>query len=433
MRFQAPRGTHDVLPGVSFQWRFAEEKFREVCRRFGYGEIRTPTFEDTRLFLRGIGESSEIVVDKQMYTFDDPGGDSLTLRPEGTAPTVRAFLEHSLYAQGPITKVFYVGPIFRYERPQSGRLREHHQCGIEVFGATDPAADAEVIQLGVAYLRSLGITGEEIHLNSVGCPLCRPGYLQRLREFIDPSLDRMCGNCKRRYEVNPLRILDCKVEECRQTSAGAPPILEALCDECGEHFRGCRETLDLYDIEYVLDNRLVRGLDYYTKTAFEFLHAGLGAQSAVLSGGRYDGLVEECGGSGTPGVGFGSGIERVLLAMEAENRTIQQPECVTAFVITLGEAARKVGLKLLNELRAGGVAADIDYAGRSMKAQMKEANRSGATYALILGDDEVNHGVVTLKDLRTSEQESIQRQEVCTAILTNVSGDRGVNNEPGDC
>lgn len=433
MKFQAPRGTHDVLPGDFFRWRFAEQRFQEICRRFGYREIRTPTFEDTQLFLRGIGECSEIVVDKQMYTFDDPGGDSLTLRPEGTAPTVRAFLEHSLCAQGPITKVFYIGPIFRYERPQSGRLREHHQCGIELIGTQDPAADAEVIQLGVSYIRSLGISGEAIHLNSVGCPVCRPGYLQVLRDFLTPLLDRMCGNCKRRYEVNPLRILDCKVEACREATEGVPPILDSLCHECRDHFVGCRETLDLYSIEYVLDHRLVRGLDYYTKTAFEFLHSGLGAQSAILSGGRYDGLIEECGGNPTPGVGFGSGIERMLLAMEAEKCEVPHPESLTIFVISLGEGTRQPALKLMADLRAAGIAADTDYAGRSLKSQMKEANRVGANFAIIIGEDEVKQGVVTLKDLMKGKQELVQGQHVLTEVLASLSGHRGAENEPGDC
>ncbi|OIO91028.1 MAG: histidine--tRNA ligase [Armatimonadetes bacterium CG2_30_59_28] len=417
MRFQAPRGTHDVLPGDSFRWRFVEETFREVCRRFGYAEIRTPTFEDTQLFLRGIGEGSEIVVDKQMYSFNDPGGDSLTLRPEGTAPAVRAFLENSLHAQGPVTKVFYTGPIFRYERPQSGRLREHHQCGIELFGSIDPAADAEVIQLGVRYLRSLDIRGEEIHINSVGCPACRPAYLQVLRRYVKPHLSEMCGNCQRRYEANPLRILDCKVDVCRAATADAPPMHDSLCGECSDHLTGCREVLDLYGIECVLDDRLVRGLDYYTKTAFEFLHGGLGAQSAVLSGGRYDGLVEECGGSPTPGVGFGSGVERVLLAMEAEQSQPVAPEPITAFVITLGDAARKAGLKLLADLRAVGLAADTDYAGRSMKAQMKEANRCGARYAVIIGEDEVAHNAATVKDLATSEQASVRMESLVGSLV----------------
>jgi len=424
MKFQAPRGTHDVLPGDSFRWRFVEETFREVCQRFGYAEIRTPTFEDTQLFLRGIGEGSEIIVDKQMYTFSDPGGDSLTLRPEGTAPTVRAYLENCLYAQGPVTKLFYIGPVFRYERPQSGRLREHYQCGVELFGSRDPATDAEVIQLGVTYLRALGVTGAEIHLNSVGCPVCRPAYLALLREYLQPYLEEMCGNCRRRFEKNPLRILDCKVETCRQVTASAPPIMNSLCADCRDHFAGCQDTLALYDINFVLDHRLVRGLDYYTRTAFEFLHRGLGAQSAILSGGRYDGLVEECGGQPTPGVGFGCGIERTLLAMEAEGTLPPQPQTITVYVITLG-SARPVGLKLLASLRSAGIAADTDYAGRSLKGQMREANRCGARYAVIVGEDEVTQNVATVKDLCIGEQESVPLDEVVARIA------EGEREEPG--
>ncbi|MCS6859144.1 MAG: histidine--tRNA ligase [Abditibacteriales bacterium] len=414
MRYQAPRGTHDVLPSEVPNWRFVEETFRELCARYGYQEIRTPVFEVTELFARTSGESSDIVT-KQMYTFR-VGDESLTLRPEGTAPTIRAYLEHALHAQGPVCKLFYICPIFRHEAPQAGRYRQHHQVGIECLGAADAAADAEVIALGHDYLRALGITGEVLHLNSVGCPQCRPTYRQALRDFLQPLLPRLCDDCQRRYAVNPLRVLDCKSTTCKALVADAPRGLDYLCAECAAHFAQVRRWLDTLGIGYELDPRLVRGLDYYTRTAFEFMHDGLGAQSTVIGGGRYDGLIEQCGGKPTPGVGFGSGIERALLIRAALQAALPAAPARKVFVATQGDAARAASIPLLYELRRAKVPAETDYLGRSLKAQMREAHRQGARFALILGDDELAHNVVTLRDLQTHEQRVVPREQVVSEL-----------------
>jgi histidyl-tRNA synthetase len=418
MRYQAPRGTNDILPAQTPRWRYLEATFRRVCDLYGYQEIRTPIFEATELFTRTAGEHSDIVT-KQMYTFSmgqTEESESLTLRPEGTAPTVRAYLENSLGQKSPLTKLSYIAPIFRYERPQAGRYRQHHQTGIEALGAADPALDAEVIALGVAYLDALAITGYTLHLNSVGCPVCRPAYRDAIREAVGPKLADMCGDCKRRYDANPLRMLDCKNENWEKLGIVVPEALQFLCPECADHFRGVQEVLTQLGVAFELDPRLVRGLDYYTKTAFEITHPGLGAQSTLIGGGRYDGLVEEIGGPPTPGIGFGSGIERVLLTAEALG--LQWPVAMIrpVFVATLGASARLPGLKLLAELRAAGIPADTDYLGRSLKAQLRHANRLEAAYAAILGEDEVARGEVTLRDLGAGTQESVPRAELAERL-----------------
>ena len=411
MKYRAPRGTHDVLPQETPRWRFLEDTFRRTCAEFGYGEIRTPAFEQTELFVRAVGEHTDIV-SKEMYTVapgsqDGEERESYTLRPEGTAPALRAYIQHSLGAQSPLTKLYYIAPNFRHERPQSGRLRQHHQTGIEALGSEDPGLDAEVIVLGVTYLRRAGVTGEQTEINSVGCPACRPAYREVLKDALRDRLPGMCGNCQRRYDVNPLRILDCKVEDWTALEASLPDILDYLCDGCRNHFAQVEVSLQALGVEYVRNRRLVRGLDYYVKTSFEVTHSGLGAQSTLLGGGRYDGLVEELGGEPTPGIGFGCGIERVLLACEAVSAELAVPEHRPVFVVTLGEAARLPGLKLLNDLRQAGIPAQIDYQGRSMKAQMRAANRANAGTVLILGEDEIAQGVVALKDMETGTQETL--------------------------
>lgn len=414
MKYRAPRGTQDLLPGDAPRWRHVESTFRRTCADFGYEEIRTPMFEQTDLFVRAVGEHTDIV-SKEMYSVSAgahgaEGGEereSYTLRPEGTAPALRAYVQHSLGAQSPVTKLYYLEPIFRHERPQSGRLRQHHQAGVEVLGSEDPALDAEVVTLGLSYLRRLGITGERTEINSVGCAACRPRYREALRAALAERLGTMCGNCQRRYDVNPLRILDCKAEDWSTLEAVVPDILDYLCEGCSTHFAGVQGVLGALGVEYVRNKRLVRGLDYYVRTSFEVIHGSLGAQSTVLAGGRYDGLVEELGGSPTPGIGFGSGIERVLLTCEALGVSFPLEEPKPVFVVTLGEAARLPGLKLLNELRQAGTAAQIDYSGRSMKAQMRSANRANAGVVLILGEDEVARGLVGLKDMETGTQETL--------------------------
>ena len=415
MRYQAPKGTKDLLPKDAPRWRYVENTFRRTCAEFGYGELRTPVFENTGLFVRAVGEHTDIV-SKEMYTVSaragkDEDAESFTLRPEGTAPALRAYIEHHLGAESPLTKLFYIAPNFRHEQPQAGRLRQHHQTGIEALGSEDPALDAEVIVLGLTYLHRVGIRGERTELNSVGCPQCRPVYREALKAALKDRIATMCGNCQRRYETNPLRILDCKNEDWTQLEGVVPDILDYLCESCGTHFARVREVLTALGVEYVRNKRLVRGLDYYVKTSFEITHSDLGAQSTILGGGRYDGLVEELGGDPTPGIGFGCGIERVLLALENLGVELPVDTVRPVFVVTLGEAARVPGLVLLNRLRQSGVPALIDYTGRSMKAQMRAANRASARTALILGEDEVARGVVGVKDMESGGQETLPVDE----------------------
>jgi histidyl-tRNA synthetase len=411
LKYQAPRGTQDVLPEEAPLWRYVEGAFRRTCGDFGYEEIRTPLFEQTELFVRAVGEHTDIV-SKEMYTVSagGAGGDdreTYTLRPEGTAPALRAYIQHSLGARAPLTKLYYIAPNFRHERPQKGRLRQHHQTGVEALGSDDPALDAEVITLGLTYLRRSGITGERTEINSVGCASCRPAYREALRTALKERITGMCENCRRRYDTNPLRILDCKLEDWSALESAVPDIVDYLCESCGLHFAGVQAALGAFGVEFVRNKRLVRGLDYYVRTSFEITHGGLGAQSTLLGGGRYDGLVEELGGEPTPGIGFGCGIERVLLACEALGVQFPLEEGRPVFVVTLGEAARLPGLKLLHDLRQAGIPAQVDYQGRSMKAQMRAANRASARAALILGEDEVAQGVVSLKLMETGEQETM--------------------------
>ncbi len=421
MLTNGPRGTKDILPDTVGQWLYVEQKVRELCSRYGYKEIRTPMFEHTELFLRGIGETTD-VVEKEMYTFTDRGGRSVTLRPENTAAAVRAYLQNKLYADADLTKLFYIGSMFRYDRPQAGRLREFHQFGVEALGGDNPAVDAEIILLAVNFLQSLGLQELELSLNSVGCPNCRPVYRKRLQEFFADKLDGLCEDCRSRYDRNPMRILDCKVEGCKKLSIGAPEITDCLCDDCREHFVKVQELLTSAGVSFKLDPRLVRGLDYYTKTAFEVQYAPLGAQSAVAGGGRYDGLIEEIGGKPTPAVGFAVGLERVLLALEKQALLPEQADAMDAFVVGLGEAAQPAAFRLLADLRAAGLSAGMDFAGRSMKAQMKQANKANAHFALILGEDEVKESAVMLKNMQTSEQHKIAIDEVIKKLCAEVKG-----------
>ena len=419
MLTQAPRGTKDILPDSVERWRYVEEKIRDVCRRFGYREIRTPLFEHTELFRRGIGDTTD-VVEKEMYTFEDRGGRSITLRPENTASAVRAYLEHKLYAEDALTKLFYIGSMFRFDRPQKGRFREFHQFGVEALGEKSPAVDAEIILLAVRFLQSLGLSELSLSLNSVGDSACRPVYREKLRDFFREKLDGLCEDCRSRYERNPMRILDCKNPKCRELSVGVPEITDCLCDECADHFEKVKSYLTAAGIQFTCDPRLVRGLDYYTKTAFEIKYEPLGAQSAVAGGGRYDGLVEEIGGAPTPAVGFAVGLERVMLAMEMQELFPESSEEVDAFVVAMGDAAKAEAFRLLAELRDAGFAALTDYAGRSMKSQMKQADKAKARYALILGEDELAKGVVTLRNMESSGQEQVARDEIINKLCAEV-------------
>jgi histidyl-tRNA synthetase len=418
MRFRVPRGMRDILPEEVSRWRHVEETFRHVCALHGYEEIRTPLLEHTELFTRGVGQHTDIV-SKEMYTIparDGDEGESLTLRPEGTTPVMRAYLEHSLGGRSPLNKLYYIGANFRYERPQAGRYRQHHQCGIEAIGSQDPALDVEVISLGVRYLRTLGIRDEELQLNSIGCPSCRPAFREAMRAAVRPVLEQVCQDCRRRYEMNPLRIPDCKKEDWERLGVSLPDPVETLCEECRVHFTQVQEGLASQEIPFRRNPRLVRGFDYATKTVFEITHGALGAQNTLLGGVRYDGLIEELGGPATPGIGFGSGIERVLLTLEAIGSPLAAAPARPVFVATMGEGTRASGLRLLAHLRDAGIPSDIDYLGRSLKAQLKQAGRLNARHVLILGEDELKAGTATLRDMDAASQEPVPLGEIVSRL-----------------
>lgn len=407
-KYQAPKGTRDILPDESYRWQFVESRWREWCHLFSYREIRTPIFEETELFTRSVGETTDIV-SKEMYTFTDKGGRSLTLKPEGTAPVVRAYLEHSLGTPGSAVKLYYIIPFFRYERPQKGRYRQAHQMGAEIFGVAEPSADAEILSLVMSFYRSLGFPEEamELHLNTLGCPVCKPAYRDAVQAFARERIDRLCSTCNDRIERNPLRVLDCKSPECQAVLTDAPVIDPYLCPECKAHFEELTALLQEMGISFVRDYRLVRGLDYYNRTAFELLGRHLGAQNALCGGGRYDGLVEQMGGHPTPALGVGIGIERALLSMEVMGLPADELPAPKAFVVYAGEGTSRPAFLLVNRLRAAGIPADIDLTGRSLKAQMRLANGSGAKFALILGEEELKSGTVTLRNLQTHEQQLV--------------------------
>ncbi len=413
--YVAPRGTNDVLPSESPKWEYVEDKFRKTCRLFGYKELRTPTFEHTDLFIRNLGETTD-VVSKEMYTFQDRGGRSITLRPEGTAPAVRAYVQHNLGANLPVNKIYYIGRIFRYERPQAGRYREHTQLGIEAFGSIDPAMDAEVISLAVCFYRSIGLDEFELKINSIGCPECRPKYRKELIEYAANILEKLCPSCIRRYEQNPMRMLDCKEPNCQAALVDAPKLVDYLGPECRDHFEKVQDFLRDLKISFVIDPKLVRGFDYYTKTAFEFVSGKLGAQNALGGGGRYDNLVEEIGGPPTPAVGFGLGLERLMLTLESLGIELPVKTGITAFIATMGDKAHAAAVKLVYELRVKGISVDMDYTGRSLKAQMKIADKLGAKYAIILGEDELTRQMATVRDMETSEQRTVPFPELADAL-----------------
>ena len=416
MLTNAPRGTKDILPEQAGNWLRLENKIRELCRLYGYDEIRTPTFEHTELFKRGIGEGTD-VVDKEMYTFTDRGDRSITLRPENTAAVVRAYLQNKLYANAGLVKLFYIGSMFRYDRPQAGRLREFHQFGVEALGEKNPAVDAEIILLAWDFLKSLGLNDLKLKINTVGCPACRPIFKRKLTEYFTEEADELCEDCRRRLEKNPLRILDCKIDGLKDIMDDAPRIETCLCDDCREHFNTLKKFLTAAGVEFEVDNRLVRGLDYYTKTAFEIQYAPLGAQSAVAGGGRYDGLIKEIGGDDTPAVGFAAGLERILLALELQGLLPASNKKIAAFIVTGGSVAEVYAFKILTDLRRKNIAATMDFGKKSMKAQMKAAAKSGAKFALIVGEDEVANSTVTIKNLETAAQVNVPVAEVSDKII----------------
>ena len=411
MRYRAPRGTQDVLPEEQAHWDYVTTIAREQARRFGYGRIDTPVFEQAGLFQRGVGEGTDIV-EKETYTFPDRSGDEVTLRPEGTASVCRAYLEHGMHNQPQPVRVHYFCPIFRYERPQAGRLRQHHQFGVEAIGDGDPAVDAEVIELGWRVTQALGLQGLSLAINSIGDPACRPAYLEALKKHYAASMDRTCPDCKVRFQRNPLRMLDCKRRDfaCQELIATAPQMVDCLCDACAAHFAQVRRYLEALDIPYRVSPTLVRGLDYYSRTVFEIHPPEEGSQSALLAGGRYDGLIELLGGRPTPGIGFGSGIERFILNVKRQEAAAAQAEGggADAVVVSLGEAATAAGVKLASDLRRQGLHAVLAPQGRSLRGQLRHATALRAAYALVLGEDELSRGAVQVKELATGEQREVQ-------------------------
>ena len=395
-----PKGTNDVLPGESYRWQYLESVLRKTAADFGFREIRFPAFEYTELFVRGVGDTTD-VVQKEMFTFEDRGGRSITLRPEGTASAVRSFLENSLYGAGLPVKCFYIAPNFRGEQPQAGRYREFYQFGVEYLGSPGPAADAEIMGLYTAILSRLGIKNIELRINSIGCPKCRPNFHAALKEYFASRKSELCGTCLGRMEKNPMRILDCKSPVCKEIAENSPVGLDFLCDECKEHFEKTKAALDAMGIKYSVDPKIVRGLDYYTKTVFEFVSTDLGAQSTVCGGGRYDGLVETLGGQPTAGLGFASGLERVLMIMDAQGIEIPKPETCRIFIAALGDKAELPVQRLVQDLRMLGVPAERDTTGRGLKAQMKYADRLGAAYSMVVGDNELDEGKAKIKDMAT--------------------------------
>ncbi len=420
MLIKAPRGTYDILPEDSSRWQYIEKIMKETAEIFGYREIRIPIFEHTELFERGVGETTDIV-SKEMYTFSDKAGRSLTLRPEGTASCVRALIEHSQYGGLLPIKWYYVGPMFRYDRPQTGRYRQFHQFGVEAFGSNNPYIDAEVIILLIEVLLRLGLEEYELHLNSVGCPECRGEYRQKLIEHIEPYQDRLCKDCQTRYTQNPLRVLDCKNEACHQAIEGYPTLFSNLCDKCQEHYAKVKETLIENEVSFMHDDNLVRGLDYYTNTAFEIHIPGIGAQSAVGGGGRYNGLVEECGGPDLPGIGFAMGMERLLLAVDKLGEKFAEDKEPDVFIAVMDPAYESQGMKILQLLRKAGIKAEKDYNQRKAKAQMKYADKIGARAVILIGEEEVEKGFLTLRNMRSKEQFQVDPQDlvrsVCKTLL----------------
>lgn len=412
---QALKGTHDILPEEVYKWDYMEGVIRDVCARYGYKEIRTPIIEATELFQRGIGDTTDVVT-KEMYTFTDRGNRSVTLRPENTASAVRAYLEHKMYGDQQVHKMFYIGSMFRYDRPQAGRYREFHQFGLEVLGASSPLADAEVIAMACEIFHRLGLKDLDLHLNSIGDKNCRPAYRQKLIEFFEGKKDQLCDDCRERLYKNPLRILDCKEEGCKKASIGAPEITDYLCDDCHKKFEAVKHYLDGLGISYTVDPRLVRGLDYYTNTAFEIQYPPLGAQSAVCGGGRYDGLVEEIGGPSTPGIGFAIGLERLLLALEMQNLIPAPKAQKRVYIAALGEDAVAEGFKIQEELRGLSVLTDMDLQGRSLKGQMKQAGKLDSQFTVIIGSNELEKGAAAVKNMADGTQKDIPFAEVAGYI-----------------
>lgn len=396
------KGFNDILPGDVERWQHIEATARRVFGLYGYAEIRIPILEKTELFCRSIGDTTDIV-EKEMYSFVDKGENAVTMRPEGTASVMRAYIEHKLYAQDPVAKLYYMGPMFRYERPQKGRYRQFHQIGAEVTGVTDPKVDAQVLTMLCHFFAELGLTEPTLQINSLGCPECRPVYREALKSFLRERLDRLCDDCKRRYESNPLRALDCKSAHCKEATVDAPAMLDHLCTGCNDHFAATRSHLERAGTTYSINNRMVRGLDYYTRTTFELVTGLLGAQSAVAAGGRYDGLISDLGGPAVPGIGFAMGVERVALLL-GEQVFAQRPDL---FIAALGTAAQDEAFRLMCGLQRLGVSVEMDYEGKSLKSQMRRSDKFNSRFTLIIGSDELANGKATLKAMDTGNQSDV--------------------------
>ncbi|MBW1634932.1 MAG: histidine--tRNA ligase [Deltaproteobacteria bacterium] len=402
LKIKALKGFKDILPDEVILWKYIEDAARDIFQRFNFSEIRLPILEKTDLFARSIGEATDIV-EKEMYTFVDK---QVTMRPEATASLIRAYIEHGLYVHKPVQRLFTIGPMFRHERPQKGRLRQFHQMDIEVLGSENPLVDAELMGMAAMLFTELNIS-VSLELNSLGCPQCRPPYRARLLSFIESRLDALCEDCRRRSTTNPLRILDCKKDHCRQQVEDAPSVLAHLCPDCDAHFQAVQNGLQHLDVDYSLNKFMVRGLDYYCRTTFEFVTSDLGAQSAVCAGGRYDGLIEKLGGPGKAGIGFAMGIERLVLLLQQQEKSAADPD-LDLFVIGLGEEGGKLGYGLVHEMRKGRCRVTMDHEGRSLKSQMKQANKAGSRYVLIIGDNELASGKGILKNMATQQQQDVE-------------------------
>ena len=412
MLSKAPRGTKDITPKDVYKWHYVEKKFREICALYGYEEIRTPIFEHTEVFARSVGDTTD-VVQKEMYSFTDRGDRQLSLKPEGTAGVIRSFIENKMYADTQPTKLYYITPCFRYERPQAGRQRQFHQFGIEVLGSDGPSVDAEVISLAVQFFNEMGLKNLSVNINSVGCPTCREEYNRKLKEYLDKKVDVLCETCLERKDKNPMRVIDCKNPHCKENLQDIPFMIDHLCEDCKDHFDKLQTYLKEMDINYVVDKTIVRGLDYYKKTAFEIISNDIGSQSTVCGGGRYDGLVEMLGGpKGISGIGFALGAERLLLTLENNNIEIENPKSTDIYIATIGDAAKTKSFKLIKDLRTNHISADNDHLDKSLKAQFKYSDKLNAKYTVVIGDDELANDTATLKNMKTSEQTTIKLSEL---------------------
>ena len=415
MLSRAPKGTNDILPNQIDYWYYVEDIIKDVLQTYGYREIRTPAFEHTELFVRGIGETTDIV-NKEMFTFQDKKGRNLTLRPEGTAPVVRAYLEHNLVRENPLVKLFYLGSMFRCEKPQAGRYRQFNQFGLEAIGSQSPLIDAEIIEASLAIYKRLGLSKLNLVINSVGCRECRPKYLSELKGYFQDKKELLCPDCRDRYDKNPLRILDCKNTQCRMQIEKSPTIFDFLCQDCQDHFQRLTEYLDVLGIAYQINPLLVRGLDYYTKTAFEIISGELGSQNAVGGGGRYDYLVRELGGKDTPAVGFAAGIERIIATMEKQKVKIPVWAGIKVFVATVSSEDIPAAFKIINNLRENGISTETDYLNKSLKAQMRLANKLNVSYVLIVGQEELAEQKITIKNMTDGHQQAVPLKEISSYI-----------------